>query len=275
MNYSAIHEMLNYWILPDPPLKPGPAYDEWRKDNDLDCILAREDPAVTENAILNADMIFSLWVPLRMTLNYINLNYIDSSPRWVYWREFAYGMENPFAKPEYERDMNSGGIEEGRAYARHTNAKEFKLKRHPPFLQDLGTHIEEYLPAGNRATASLEQLFRLGQTRANVMILPDRKMNVLRGKRPYCDYVPHFLLGLLKGDFGVYSEEAVVQWVEREKLQVFFDSEIVEKGRVLDLLGTGDPKRHTTKDIVKALPSYLNTCCEILERRDILLDISA
>lgn len=267
-DYDAIRKILKYWGEPAPYLEPGD-YDKWRKNNDLDCILARENPVVTENAILNADMIFSLWIPLRMTLDYIE------SPRWVFWREFAYGVENPFAKPEYERDMSSGGIEEGRAYARHTNVKLFELKRHPPFLQDLGAHIEEYLPAGNKATASLEQLFRLGQTRANVMILPDRKINALRGQWPYYDYVPHFLVGLYEGDFGAFPEKTITQWIEQETLQMFFDSEIVEKERVLDLLGTGDPKRHSVEDIVKALPAYLDACCNMLERRKTLLDKSA
>lgn len=239
--YDAIHEMLDYWSMPDPHLEPGPAYDKWRKNNDLDCILARKDPAVTESAILNADMLISLWIPLRMALDYIK------PPRWVFWKE----------------------------YARTVNAGAFMLKRHSPFLQDLGVRIEEYLPAGNKATASLERLFQLGQTKANVMILPDRKMNVRRGRAPYYDYVPHFLVGLYEGDFGGFPEKTITQWIERETLQMFFANEIVEKERVLDLLGTGNPKRHSKKDIVKALPAYLDACCYMLERRKTLLDKSA
>ena len=265
--YEHIRKMIEYWLEPDPSLRPGPGYDEWRRRDYMDCIIAGEDPDVGEDMVLNADMIFSLWIPLRATLNRAECQ------RWVYWREFEYGVKKPEKNPRYERGMISGGVEKGREYASQPDTRGFRINRHPAFLEDMKDHIEEYLPVGDEATEVLEELFRLGQTRANVMILFDRRWNAVRGGYPFFDYVPHFLAGLLGGDarFGGYQEKEVSRWIEEQKLNVFFDGERVSKEGIVDLIGTGSLERHSLGKITEALPSYLTACCEILERRGVLI----
>lgn len=56
-DYDAIRKMLSYWCEPDPCLEPG-GYDDWRKRNDLDCIIASRDRRVPNDLVLNADLIF-------------------------------------------------------------------------------------------------------------------------------------------------------------------------------------------------------------------------
>ena len=266
MCYDAIKQMLNYWIEPDPPLKPGPVYDEWRRDHDLDCIIAGGDKSVPEESILNADMIFSLWIPLRATLNNA------SNERWVWWREFDYGVNHPVADHKFERDMNSGGVKAGRQYAidmSHDTTRamrSFSIKRHAPFLEDFGNHIDEYLPCKNEATAALEKLFELGQTRANVMILLDRGWNSKRGE--FYDYMPHFLNGLN------YKDVNIVQWIEREKLGPFFENEQVAQACIRDLAGIGSLRYPSMKELGENITAYLSTCSDILERRGELLEES-
>ena len=56
MKYESIIKKINYWKSYD-----GTG-DEYRKTHDLDCIQTKGN--------LAADTIFSLWLPLRYTLNY-------------------------------------------------------------------------------------------------------------------------------------------------------------------------------------------------------------
>ncbi|MGR6545715.1 hypothetical protein [Paenibacillus tundrae] len=56
--------IINYliYLMPDPeqPSYGGATYDEWRKENDLDVVWLNGD--------LHADTIFSVWIPLKMSL---------------------------------------------------------------------------------------------------------------------------------------------------------------------------------------------------------------
>lgn len=273
MCYDAIQQMLDYWSEPDPYLEPGD-YDEWRKKNDLDCIIASRDKHVPDNLVLNADLIFSLWVPLRATLNKA------SNERWVWWREFDYGVNHPVADHKYERDMNSGGVKAGRQYAidmsRDTTKvmRSFSIKRHTPFLEDFGNHIDEYLPCKYEATAALEKLFEIGQTRANVMILLNRSWNTKRGKMH--DYMPSFLDWLF-GKYDLANHRAdenidIAKWIEREKLQPFFENEHISRDCIRDLAGIGSLRCPVMEELKDSIPAYLSTCSTILERRGQLLE---
>ena len=68
--YDPIYKKIESWIAYE-KAKPKSSYnsnrkehDEFRKNNDLDCIL--------RGGNLNADTIFSLWIPLRFSI--VNLN---------------------------------------------------------------------------------------------------------------------------------------------------------------------------------------------------------
>lgn len=67
VDYSIIKMQIEYWI------NYTGTGDAYRKKNDLDCILT--------NGNLFADTLFSLWLPLRYTLNYCGCE------RWKMWLE--------------------------------------------------------------------------------------------------------------------------------------------------------------------------------------------
>lgn len=271
-DYDAIRKMLSYWCEPDPCLEPG-GYDDWRKRNDLDCIIASRDRRVPNDLVLNADLIFSLWVPLRATLN--------SAPneRWVWWREFEYGVKCPKENPKYECGLNSDAVAAGRQYATDVygdkQPRDFMIKRHAPFLQEFNDHIDEFLPRDNEATAALERLFELGQTRANVMILLDRSWNSKRGKM--YDYMPSFLDWLF-GKYDLANHRAadenidIAKRIEREKLQPFFENEHISRDCIRDLAGIGSLRCPHMNELKNSIPAYLSTCSTILERRGQLLE---
>lgn len=176
---------------------------------------------------LYADTIISLWLPLRYTLNHFDC---------IEWRAWK----------KYELD------------------NDIRLKDCQEFLLDLATNIKIYLPY-SQITKKLIELFEIGQTRANIMILPYRRWNNLRGCKPYFDYVPHFLYSLL----DTSDEEfllTVRKWVEREKLLPFFENEIVGLSQIKDLAGTGAVYNHRPVDINLSL--LLTNYLEILRKRE-------
>lgn len=222
MDYTPIVEKIKYWRDYDG------FGDEYRKEHDLDCILT--------NGNLLADTIFSLWLPLRYTLNFFE------SSRWTYWKNFEYA----FLKP-----------------------KKLGLKNYKPFLLELECNIEDFLP-NHEITNKLVRLFELGQKRANVMILPYRSWNSKRGYSPYWDYLPHFLWDMLtERNIKVVSE-----WIHREKLSMLFNDENnIARETLIDLAGTGDVRSHAPKDIV--LPVLLDNYIRLLEVREVTLSLSA
>ena len=219
MEYTAIRQMLEYWKEPDPAHRT----DEWRRAHDLDCVLANGD--------LRADMLFSLWLPLRYTLNYFDC------PQWISWKN--------------KQDQCP------------------QLKRCPEFLDDLESNIGAFLPDGENGLAkSLECLFELGQTRANVIILHERSWNCVRGNSPYYDYMPHFLYDLLERGNATNSK-IVENWVRGQHLNMFFERGEIRAGALRDLAGTGSVFKHKPKDIDIAL--LLDNYCSILEERSSLV----
>ena len=221
MNYKPIVEKIKYWR------EYNGTGDEYRKKHDLDCILTGGN--------LCSDTIFSLWLPLRYTLNYF-----DTS-RWIYWKDY----EQAFLK-----------------------AQKLGLKNCKTFLLELEHNIEQFLPE-DQITKKLAYLFFLGQKRCNVMILPYRNWNSKRGKSPYFDYLPHFLWDELYGE----NAEIIPDWIQKEKLDMFFqDKTAITPENIIDLAGTGDVRFHKPKDIV--LPVLLDNYSRLLELRETSLSLS-
>lgn len=124
--------------------------------------------------------------------------------------------------------------------------------------------METLLPKGNESVKLLSRLFQLGQTKANVMILPNRYLQV-RGMAPYYDYMPYFLLECFVGGnfhevFG--TDEKLIAWIIQEKLEDFFCGEIC-KQNIRDLAGTNNIKCGIPKNIDLLLNNYI----DILESR--------
>lgn len=108
MNYDNIQNKIQYWIKYD-----GNG-DEYRKKNDRDCQLT--------NGNLFADTLFSLWLPLRYTLDYCN------SARWN----------------EIKLEAENSNIKDNNGY-----------------LQEIFDNTRDFLPKNN-VTVKLEKLFELG-----------------------------------------------------------------------------------------------------------------
>ena len=209
MNYDPILKKLFYWR------NYSGSGDKYRQEHDLDCILT--------NGNLFADTLFSLWLPLRYSLNFFE------APRWKWWKD-----------------------------------KGICLKNYNPFITDIAANIEDFLPE-HEITKKLIHLFALGQEICNVIILPHRDWNVQRGSEPYYDYMPHFLSDL----FDTYDYQALVRWVEKEKLDCLFYDGIIDKEHIADLAGTGNVCLHSPQEI--ALPTLLDNYVEILKQRKISL----
>lgn len=117
-------------------------------------------------------------------------------------------------------------------------------------LNKIKNKLPEYLPPEHSMVIALSNLFVLGKTRANVMILPPGNINQKRGSAPYFDYIPHFLHDCFRPNANPYfeefsSNEELKDWIEKENLEMFFVGEIAREN-ILDLLNCGSVKSPTT-----------------------------
>lgn len=204
--------------------------DLYRQQNDLDCILT--------NGNLNADAIFSLWLPLRYVLNHFG--YVA----WETWKEYEYEELKP---------------------------KKMGLKDCPAFLNELIANIEGYLPPTGLTTL-LSELFQLGQQRCNVMILPYRSWNSRRGCRPYWDYLPHFIYDLMNTDSPLFLQ-ALQTWIKSENLEMFFINGRLDKEYLKDLAGTGAIWKHAPENI--NVEELLINYIAILKERKLIISTVA
>lgn len=184
---------------------------------------------ILSNGNLNADTIITLWLPLRYVLD------LEGSEKWIK----AKAKEN----------------------------KKMKLKTNKKFIKELKEDLNSFIP-NKELRLKLEKLFELGRSKANVMILPYRKWNSLRGKAPYYDYLPHFLYDLLKTEDELFLR-AIYNWINREKLTVFFDGDI-KKENIKDLAGTGNVWSHKPQKINTIL--LIDNYIELLSKRQKIIE---
>lgn len=216
--FSPIKEELCYW------LDPGTGD---RSKDDRDCILAGGD--------LRADTIFSLWLPLRYTLNKM------SKPRWRAYLELEYAVLRP---------------------------RRLRLKNCTDFLTEMIDNPEDFIDLENPLTEKLSNLMTLGMTRANVMILPHRSWNTWRGGAPFYDYIPHFLEALFMRE----NHGTLVAWLKREHLEPLFYEGEIARDNIKDLANTGSPRSHSPQDI-NLTTLFDNYIC-VLRERGFLLEHS-
>lgn len=223
--YEPIRNKIEEWIWYDDH-KPAGAYydnveahDEYRRWHDRDCVLT--------GGCLEADTMFSLWLPLRHSIVRINDMKEVRLGRMIYNK---YG-----------------------------------------FLRELikGKNLEKLLPDSMPITAKLSTLFALGMGRENVFILPDRRLNSLRGQHPYWDYVPAFLLASFPGgEFASYwsSPQEHLEWIRREHFQVFFDGAVTPEN-IRDLSGSGDSMGSLAPGGVEDMERMVDNYIRILQER--------
>ena len=137
--------------------------------------------------------------------------------------------------------------------------------------------LEKLLPPDNPLVKCLIELFELGQTEANMMLLPEIGINGKRGREPYYDYTPYFLYECFEGgDFSHHFTDdiALKQWIIEECLQPFF-SQVngqyqIDKNHLLDLSGTNNIKDGVPAkgQKIKMIENYVS----VLKKRKILLE---
>lgn len=134
------------------------------------------------------------------------------------------------------------------------------------FMKELQKNLGDYLPEDSPLVQKLCILFRYGQTRANVMILPDRQMQ-RKGKKPYYDYMPHFLYECFQDGYfcGYFAgDNDLKEWIRREHLEMFFkDRANLSPDSIIDLNANGNIKSNLTTHIDIAI----DNCIEIIKER--------
>ncbi len=219
--YNPIIKKLEYWR------DYSGTGDLYRMEHDLDCILT--------DGNLSADTIFSLWLPLRYTLN------CHECRLWNDWKEF---------EAEKLRPQRLG------------------LKDCSDFLNTLIENIDVFLPP-TRLTTLLSELFQLGQQRCNVMMLPYRSWNSRRGCNPYWEYLPHFLYDLMNTDSSPFLQ-AISTWLKKEHLEMFFKNGNLDKNNLKDLAGTGAVWKHKPSEI--NVEYLLGNYIDILRERQSIMN---
>ena len=134
------------------------------------------------------------------------------------------------------------------------------------FMKELQKNLGDYLPENSPLVQKLCILFRYGQTRANVMILPDRQMQ-RKGEAPYYDYMPHFLYECFQDGYfcGYFAgDNDLKEWIRREHLEMFFkDRANLSPDSIIDLNANGNIKSNLTTHIDIAI----DNCIEIIKER--------
>ncbi len=139
------------------------------------------------------------------------------------------------------------------------------------FLKGLAKEdtMERLLPEEMPIVQKLSALFQFGIGRENVFLLPERRLNCDRGRNPYCDYVPVFLLEAFPG--GVFARswnglEDYLAWIRREHLEMFFDGELSPE-HIKDLSGAGNVREPSAPEGIPAMEHMLENYIEILQAR--------
>lgn len=200
-------------------------HDNFRKANDLDCILTGGN--------LHADTIISLTFYLRQVLYHI----------WngkKVWNNSEYIPSKEKSPDEYWK-----------------------------FMKTLSDDLKYYLPEGNCLVKKLSKLFEYGQEKANVMILPERWLQQ-KGKKPYFDYMPHFLYECFqRGKFSSAFEkndEILKEWIRKQHLDMFFKvRNDLSKENIIDLNNTGNIKSNYIPDM--NIEKAIDNCIEIIKAR--------
>ena len=130
-------------------------------------------------------------------------------------------------------------------------------------------NIEKLLPETESIVHRLSELFARGMGRENVFLLPERKLNCARARKPYYDYVPVMLLEAFPG--GVFSEywdspEAYLRWIGEENLELFFDGGFSPE-QIWFLCGWGDEHDSLAPEGVEAMERMLENYIAVLKER--------
>jgi hypothetical protein len=211
--------------------------DEFRAANDRDCILTGGN--------LNADTIFSLWLPLRHTIVRIN-GYKAIS-----------GIGNINDKKSFVCTLLEGDNLE------KLLSKELGIVRTLSELFTYGMERENVMLLPKRC-------FYRGDS--TIVFL-----NSARGGKPYWDYVPRFLYEMFgDGDFAEAvnrDDEVCRAWIKEQNMTMFFQDGILDREHIIDLAGSGNvmvslaPKGSSYEEGLMLQENMLRNYIDVLKLR--------
>jgi hypothetical protein len=210
--------------------------DEFRSANDRDCILTGGN--------LNADTIFSLWLPLRHTIVRIN---------------------------GYEKISEVGNINDKKSFVCALLEGDNLEKLLPKNLSIVRTLSELFTYGMERENVMLlpKRYFYHGGSK--------KSLNCARGGEPYWDYVPRFLYEMFKGgDFAdaVGSDDETCRtWIKEQNMTMFFKDRVLDREHIIDLAGSGNvmvslaPKGGSYEEGLMLQENMLRNYIEVLKLR--------
>lgn len=218
---------------------------KYRSENDLDCVL--------NNGNLQADMIFSLWTPLKLVLRELN--------------------HQEWSKNAFCATVLSQSTEEDRLEVLH---------RYLPSDNELVSLLSEFFIIASQKCNTMILPKFLIQERTK-----EYSLNIVRGKSPYNDYMPYFLYNCLKCEpftwigyrTGIAYAERAFQtrtdaeaWIREQSLEVFFkDPRHISPETLIDISGSGTVTRSVPPD-GEAIKEMLRLQVKILEKRMKMLE---
>ena len=252
MNYDVLKPILNkieFWHSYNAgcnAIRDKQKQMKYRSENDLDCVL--------NDGNLQADMIFSLWTPLKLVLRELN------HQEW---------SKNTFCATVLSRSTEEDQLE--------------ILHRYLPSDNELVCLLSELFIIGNqKCNTMILPKFTIQETTSEYWRKREYSLNMVRAQSPYNDYVPHFLYNCLKCEpfrwFGCRSGIAFAgrafessgdaeAWIREQRLEVFFkDPQHISPDTLIDISGSGA----VTKSVPpsgEALENMLRREIGILENR--------
>ncbi len=210
--------------------------DEFRTANDRDCMLTGGN--------LNADTIFSLWLPLRHTIVRIN---------------------------GYEKISKVGNIDDKKSFVCALLEGDNLEKLLPKELSIVRTLSELFTYGMERENVMIlpKRYFYHGGGK--------KSLNCARGGEPYWDYVPRFLYEIFKGgDFAdaVGNDDKTCRtWIKEQNMTMFFKDGILDREHIIDLAGSGNvmvslaPKGGSYEEDLMLQENMLRNYIDILKLR--------
>lgn len=223
--YEPIRRKIEEWIdydvhSPNVPYRGNEeVHDEYRRWHDRDCVLVGGD--------LNADTMFSLWLPLRHTITRIN----DT--------ETIRAVGNISGKYDFLRDLNKGD----------------NLEKLLPEEMAITSKLSILFELGMRR----ENIFILPARQLNSMRggkpYWDYVPAFLLASFPGGEFAHYWS-----------TPKEHLEWIEREYFQVFFDGDISPEN-IKDLSGSGEIRKSLAPDGIQPMEDMIDNYIAILQER--------
>lgn len=247
---TPIFNKLKYWKIFDENYPSKGNLKEqniYRQNNDLDCTL--------NNRNLQADTIFSLWTPLKYTIQMLN------HKEWTKRSFYTY----IFSSNAKQEQLN-------------------KLEEYLPPDNELVKALSNLFKIGiKKCNTMILPTFLIEEPNDNYWKGKPYSLNIVRGKNPYNDYMPYFLYNCLTLTPFVWignksnikfsgrafnTDNEAKDWIENQKLNVFFlKPNEISYNSIIDISGNGNVTKEVPEN-KEALKKIINTEITILKNRE-------